>query len=202
MIIYPTQGRIAMMTFLLILGMVLLLSLGIIMVGALWMIAAYNNLVRLKALVDEGWSGIDVQLKRRYDLIPQLVAVVKQYSIHEKDVLENITHMRSSAMHAQTIDQRVGAEMGLTSALKTLFAVAENYPNLKANENFLQLQQQLGQIEHEVQLSRRYYNGAARNYNISVMSFPSNMIAQHFHFMKVAYFEASFEEREAPKVHF
>lgn len=168
----------------------------------LWGIFSYNNLVRLKALVDEGWSGIDVQLKRRYDLIPNLVAVVKQYSIHEKEVLEKVTELRSRAMSAQTVQEKADAEKGLTQALKTLFAVSENYPNLKANENFLQLQQQLAQLEHEIQLGRRYYNGAARNYNIVVASFPSNVIAQVFHFAKVAYFEIGAQERETPRVNF
>ncbi|MCX5922341.1 MAG: LemA family protein [Candidatus Dependentiae bacterium] len=180
----------------------LLIILGIVALVALWVMGAYNGLVRLKALVDEGWSGIDVQLKRRYDLIPNLVAVVKQYSIHEKEVLENVTRMRASAMSAQTVSQKEGAEQGLTSALKTLFAVAENYPNLKANESFLQLQQQLVNLEHEIQLGRRYYNGAARNYNVSVASFPSNIIANMFGFAKAAYFEILSHERETPKVDF
>lgn len=180
-----------------------LIVLGFIVVIALWAITSYNRLVQLKSLTDEGWSGIDVQLKRRYDLIPNLVAVVKQYSFHEKDVLENVTKMRAASMAATSIDGKVEAEKGLTGALKTLFAVAENYPDLKANENFLGLQQELSALENEIQLSRRYYNGAARNYNISVRSFPSNLVAGMFGFVLVPYFELNrVEEREAPKVKF
>lgn len=172
-------------------------------IAIIWAIASYNNLVHSKALVDEGWSGIDVQLKRRYDLIPNLVAVVKQYSIHEKDVLEKVTKMRAASMGAHTVDEKIAAEKGLSSALKTLFAVAENYPTLKANENFMHLQQQLATIETEVQLARRYYNGAARNYNVSVARFPSNIIATTFRFTQVPYFElSSTAEREVPKVNF
>lgn len=183
---------------------IILLVIGVSgLLFILWGMSAYNRLVRLKALTDEGWSGIDVQLKRRYDLIPNLVAVVKQYSIHEKDVLENVTKFRAASMTAHTIDEKIKAEKGLTGALKTLFAVAENYPNLKANENFLSLQQELSKLETEIQLARRYYNGAARNYNVSVASFPSNMIANMFRFDKARYFELGNEsEREAPKVKF
>ncbi len=186
-----------------ILAIIAITVLIFLVLVILWAVTRYNNFVHLKALVDEGWSGIDVQLKRRYDLIPNLVAVVKQYSIHEKDVLEKVTKMRAAAMGAQTIDEKIVAEKGLTSALKTLFAVAENYPTLKANENFMHLQQQLATLETEVQLARRYYNGAARNYNINVARFPSNFIATTFRFTKAPYFELSnAEEREVPKVKF
>lgn len=186
-----------------ILFIVILSVLIVVAIAMLWVVMRYNSLVHLKALVDEGWSGIDVQLKRRYDLIPNLVAVVKQYSIHEKEVLEQVTKMRSASMGAHTVDEKIAAEKGLTSALKTLFAVAENYPTLKANENFLSLQQQLSTIETEVQLARRYYNGAARNYNSTVGSFPTNVIANTFHFSRVPYFElTTAAEREAPKVKF
>lgn len=184
-------------------GIIAIIILAVVGIALLWAVTGYNSLVHLKALVDEGWSGIDVQLKRRYDLIPNLVAVVKQYSIHEKDVLEKVTKMRAAAMGAQTIDEKIAAEKGLTSALKTLFAVAENYPTLKANENFMHLQQQLATLETEVQLARRYYNGAARNYNVRAISFPSNIIANIFGFTKVSYFELSnAAERETPKVKF
>ena len=170
---------------------------------AIWAMAAYNRLVSLSALVEEAWSGIDVQLKRRYDLIPNLVAVVNQYRIHEKEVLEKVTQTRAASMNAQTIGEKGMAEKDLTGALKTLFAVAENYPDLKANENFLALQQQLSTLETEIQLSRRYYNGTARNYNINVATFPSNIMARIFQFKKVAYFELPNEkERDVPKVDF
>ena len=188
------------MTTLMIIGIVLLV-IGVLAV--LWAVSGYNGLIRLKALVDEGWSGIDVQLKRRYDLIPNLVAVVKQYSIHEQSVLENVTKYRSVAMHATTLEGHAQAEAGLTGALKTLFAVAENYPNLKANENFMALQKSLSDIENDIQLARRYYNGTVRNYMSSKMTFPKNIIASVGGFENVAYFELnSPEQREAPHVKF
>lgn len=180
----------------------MLIIVGVIILAILWAITVYNNCIRLKMLVGEGWSGIDVQLKRRYDLIPNLVAVVKQYSIHEKDVLENVTKMRSISMSATTVTDKAEAERGLAGALKTLFAVAENYPTLRANENFLSLQQQLSSLETEIQLSRRYYNGAARNYNVAVLSFPASIIARMFNFASASYFEINSIERETPKVQF
>ncbi|MCL5436641.1 MAG: LemA family protein [Candidatus Dependentiae bacterium] len=185
-------------------GTLTLISI-IVFVGvlSLWSIGIFNALVRLYALVAEGWSGISVQLKRRADLIPNLVAVVKQYSIHERDVLEEVTRMRSISMHAQSIGERVKAEGELTGALKTLFAVAENYPNLKANENFMALHRDLTAIEEELQLSRRYYNGTARNYNISVQAFPSSLIARLTGFTVAPYFELESEaERHVPKIEF
>lgn len=186
-----------------IVSYVMLIIVGMVVLCVIWGIAIYNRLVHLKALVNEGWSGIDVQLKRRYDLIPNLVAVVNQYRIHEKDVLENVAKMRSASMAAQTIDQKEQAEKGLAGALKTLFAVAENYPDLKANENFLSLQQQLSTLETEIQLSRRYYNGAVRNYTIGISTFPSNIIARSFNFGSVSYFELGTPaERDVPPVKF
>lgn len=184
----------------------LIIFLSLLAVGALsilWGVGIYNNLVRLKAMVDEAWSGIDVQLKRRYDLIPNLVAVVKQYSIHEKGIFEEIARCRAAALQATGVEAKAAAEQGLTKALRTLFAVAENYPNLKANENFLSLQKELSTIEHEIQLSRRYYNGVARTYNIGVQTFPSSIIAGMGGFQKVSYFELdSAAERENPRVQF
>lgn len=186
-----------------ILALIALSLVGVTVLAILWAVSTYNSFVHLKALVDEGWSGIDVQLKRRYDLIPNLVAVVQQYSIHEKDVLERVTKMRSAALGAHTIDEKIAAEKGLTSALKTLFAVAENYPTLKANENFMHLQQQLASLETDVQLARRYYNGAARNYNSSIGRFPASLVAQSSRFTTVSYFElTNAGEREVPRVRF
>lgn len=176
---------------------------GIAAVAALWFIGTFNTLVRLKSLIEEAWSGIDVQLKRRYDLIPNLVEVVKQYASHEKGIFEEIARMRAASMQSTTIDQKLEAEKGLTSALKTLFAVVENYPTLKANENFMSLQKELSGLEHEIQLSRRYYNGATRNYNILVQSFPSRIVAGFAGYEPVSYFElASVLERENPRVRF
>lgn len=168
-----------------------------------WLIASYNRLVHLNAMVKEGWSGIDVQLKRRYDLIPNLIATVKGYSLHEKNIIEDIVRMRAASMGASSITEKAAAEQGLTQSLKTLFALAEQYPNLKANENFLALQKELGSLEQELQLARRYYNGTARNYNIAVTTFPSNMIAGPFGFAPTPYFEVtSSDERDVPKVNF
>lgn len=183
--------------------MVIYIILGVLAVMILWAVSTYNGLVRLRALVDEAWSGIEVQLKRRFDLIPNLVETVKGYSLHEKTVLENVTKMRSMVQQASNVSEKMEAEAGLTTALRTLFAVAENYPELKANENFLKLQDSLASIEHELQLSRRYYNGTARNYNVMLGQFPSNMIANMGGFKTAPYFEvSSAQERETPKVQF
>lgn len=185
-----------------ILTIVLLTVLGCIVLGALWFMGSYNGLVRLKALVDEAWSGIDVQLKRRYDLIPNVVAVVKQYSIHEQSVLENVTRMRSVSMHATTVAEKAQAEAGLAGALKTLFAVAENYPNLKANEQFTSLQNTLSKLEDEIQLAHRYYNGTVREYMTKRSTFPTVMVAGLCNFCPVSYFEMPAEHRENPRVTF
>jgi LemA protein len=182
---------------------VILSVLGAVALIGIWAVVTYNRFVHLKALLDEGWSGIDVQLKRRYDLIPNLVATVKGYGIHEKTVLEEVVRLRSAAMGATQVDQKTLAEAGLTQALKTLFAVAEQYPNLKANENYSLLQKELSLIEQEIQLARRYYNGAARNYNTAVVQFPARVIASFGSFLKVPYFEiGSAQERDVPKVQF
>lgn len=184
--------------------LIALIVIGALILSAIsWFVGIYNRLVKSKALLDEGWSGIDVQLKRRYDLIPNLVKVVKQYGFHEKDVLEKVTKLRSVAMGSQDLEGRVAAETGLTSALKTLFAVSENYPDLKANKNFLALQEQLSAIENDVQLARRYYNGTARNYNVVVKEFPSRFVANMTGYIKAPYFEVDApEERKSPDVKF
>lgn len=183
--------------------MICSIFIGVTLFAVMRIIAWYNGFVHRKALVDEAWSGINVQLKRRYDLIPNLVSVVKGYSIHEKHVLEEVTRMRVASMGATEIQNKIAAESGLTQALKTLFAVAENYPNLKANENFLMLQKELSLIEHELQLSRRYYNGTARDYNIAITQFPAKLIAQWFGFGKVVYFDiTASHERDVPTIHF
>lgn len=177
-----------------------LVTIGLIVLGIIF---GYNTLVRLKNMVDEAWSGVNVQLKRRYDLIPNLVAIVKQYSIHEREVLENVTRMRAMTHETTDTVHQVQAENALTGALKTLFAVAENYPDLKANTNFLALQNDLTKIEEDLQLSRRYYNGATRNYNIKVQSFPSNLIARSTGFEIMPFFElAGTEESKNPKIQF
>lgn len=177
--------------------------LGIVVVIAFWVALAYNGFVRGKNFVSEAWSGIDVQLKRRYDLIPNIVESVKGYAVHEKQLFENISRFRSASMSADTVKGKSDAENGLTASLRTLFAVAESYPELKANQNFLELQKTLTDTEDQLQLARRYYNGAARNYNISLQSFPNVVFAGPFGFKEVDYFEVeNGEERKAPEVKF
>lgn len=169
----------------------------------LWAILIYNSLVRMRNMVHEAWSGIDVQLKRRTDLIPNLVSTVKGYAAHEKGTLEEVIRLRGVAQNAQGVGETAQAQGLLGAALGKLFALAENYPDLKANANFAQLQASLGEIEEQVQLARRYYNGAVRNLNIAVESFPSNLIAGRFGFEKAEFFELeSPSERVVPKVEF
>lgn len=177
--------------------------LGVIVLVVLWAVVIFNKLVKNRNLVQEGWSGIDVQLKRRYNLIPNLVETVKGYAGHEKETLEKVVELRNSAAQAQTAGEKAPIENMLTQTLRQLFALAEAYPDLKANQNFLELQGQLSEIEEQIQLARRYYNGTARDMNIMVQSFPSNIIARSFGFSKADYFEIELaSEREAPKVHF
>lgn len=177
--------------------------LGIIVLLALWAVAIFNKLVKNRNLVMEGWSGIDVQLKRRYDLIPNLVETVKGYAGHEKEVLAKVVELRNSAARAQTAGEKAPIENMLTQTLRQLFALAEAYPDLKANQNFLDLQGQLSEIEEQIQFARRYYNGTARDMNILVQSFPSNIVARSFGFGEADYFEIELAtEREAPEVKF
>lgn len=177
--------------------------LGVIVLVVLWAVAIFNKLVKNRNLVLEGWSGIDVQLKRRYDLIPNLVETVKGYAGHEREVLARVVELRNSAASAQTATEKAPIENMLTQTLRQLFALAEAYPDLKANQNFLDLQGQLSEIEEQIQFSRRYYNGTARDMNILVQSFPSNIIANSFGFKMADYFEIELAtERETPKVEF
>lgn len=167
------------------------------------LIHMYNSLVRLKALTQEAWSGVDVQLKRRYDLVPNLVQVVKGYAKHEDKVFEKVTKARTAAMGAAGPQAKSQAEAGFAGALKSLFAVAESYPDLKANANFLELQKTLGALETDIQLARRYYNGAVRDLNIRTSVFPSSLIASFFGFSSTPYFELSNEaEKENPNITF
>jgi len=179
--------------------------LGIVVVAVGYGIMAYNNLVRQRQLSQEGWSGIDVQLKRRTDLIPNLMEAVKGYMSHERETLQAVTEARTAAQAAQngTPEQRAQAEGVLSGALGRLFAVAEAYPDLKASQNFMQFQGELSNTENEIQLSRRYYNGTARDLNTAVESFPSNVIANFFKFEKVQYFEMENPaDRAVPTVKF
>ncbi len=167
-----------------------------------WYIGVYNRLQRLKNIADEGWATIDVQLKKRYDLIPNLVETVKGYAKHESGTLEAVIKARNAAMTA-TGDAKAGAENALTGTLKTLFALQEAYPELKANSNFLDLQNQLKSIETEIASARRYYNGTVKELNTAVDLFPSNLVAKRMRLEKRAYFELdSAEERKAPSVKF
>ena len=167
----------------------------------LYAIIIYNALIRLRAQKEEGWSGIDVQLKRRSDLIPRLVETIKGYTTHEKDLLTRTTEMRAKSMSATEVADRSVAESEVTGALTRLMVVAENYPDLKANENFLKLQADLAETEDTIQNARRYYNATVRELNIKVESFPSTLIAKPFKFEKGVYFElASLSERNVPKI--
>ena len=177
--------------------------LGVVVVLLLGAVTIYNQLVTNKNMVAEGWSGIDVQLKRRNDLIPNLIESVKGYMGHERGVLDQVTELRAKSQAAQSVGEKAKAEGAMGAALANLFAVAENYPDLKASQNFLDLQKSLADIEDQVQLARRYYNGAARNFNILIQSFPSNLLASAFHFTTVEYFEiGDAAERAVPKVSF
>ncbi len=162
----------------------------------------YNGLVQLKVRADGAWADIDVQLKRRHDLIPNLVETVKGYASHEKGTLEAVVNARSRAMSAQGAADRAEAENMLTGALKSLFALSEAYPQLRASENFSQLQATLSQIEDAIQNARRYYNAVVRDLNTRILQFPSNLIARTFGFKEREFFEIDAGERAAPKVSF
>jgi LemA protein len=179
--------------------------LGAIVLFVLWAIFAYNHFVTLVQRAKEAWADIDVQLKRRYDLIPNLVETVKGYAAHEKTTFENVTNARARAMDAGGIAEKGKAENMLTGALKTLFAVAEAYPDLKANQNFLALQSELSDTENKIQAARRFYNGNVRDLSTALQSFPGNVIAGFFHFEPKEYFELGEAEgaaREPVKVQF
>jgi LemA protein len=172
---------------------------GLIIAIALYIISLYNKLVDKRARAEEAWSGIEVQLKRRHNLIPNLVETVKGYAKHEQETLENVINARNSAVQIGTGSPEAAAqaESQLTGALRQLFALAEAYPDLKANTNFLDLQEQLQELEDHIQMARRFYNGSARDLNILVDSFPSNLVAQKFNFEKRSYFELDPAEAEA-----
>ncbi len=179
--------------------------LVILVAIVLYGIGLYNRLVKNRQMVGEGWSGIDVQLKRRANLIPNLLETVKGYMAHERETLEQVTALRAEAASAGDADpaERGRIEGALTGALGRLFALAESYPDLKASQNFIDFQNAIEETENQIQLARRYYNGAVRNLNVTVESFPSNLIANQFGFEKATYFELSNEtDRAVPKVAF
>ena len=169
-----------------------------------WAIFAYNGFIRLRAQADEAWADIDVQLKRRYDLIPNLLETVKGYAAHEKETFQKVTEARNAAMGAQSIEDHAKAENMLSGTLKSLFALSENYPDLKANTNFLELQKELSDTENKIQAARRFYNSNVRDLNIKVDSFPGNIVAKIFNFAKKEFFELEegSAERENVQVKF
>ncbi len=176
--------------------------IGIVAVIAIYGIAVYNSLVSLRQKVSEAWSDIDVQLKRRYDLIPNIVETVKGYATHESTVFEDVTKARSQAISATGLQEQAEAENMLSGTLKSLFAVSENYPELKANENFLELQRELSDTENKIQASRRFYNGVVMSLNTKIESFPDSVIASIGKFEKKEYFEIAEAEKENLKVSF
>lgn len=180
-------------------GLILLIVLAAFV---LYVIAAYNTLVRFKNRASEAWSDIDVQLKRRYDLIPNLVSTVKGYAAHESGVFEKVTEARAKAMSATGVADKGQAENMLTGALKSVFAIAEAYPDLKANQNFLELQRELSDTENKIQAARRFYNGNVMELNTKIEMFPSNIIAGMFNFAKREFFEIEEEQKEPVKVEF
>lgn len=177
---------------------VLWIILGVAVILAIYLIATYNGLVKLNVRVDEAWSDITVQLKRRYDLIPNLVNTVKGYADHESSVFEKVTEARSSAMQAQSPAESAKAENALTDTLKSLFAVAESYPDLKASENFIKLQDELVDTEDKIQASRRFYNGSARDLNIKIKVFPNTLFVGALGFKEREFFDV--EESQAAAI--
>jgi LemA protein len=183
--------------------MVWIVLIGLLVAVGLWFAASYNGLVRLRNMVRNAWSQIDVQLKRRHDLIPNLVETVKGFMAHEKETLEAVTQARYAAMQANGPRAQGEAETALTGALNRLMVVVENYPELKANQNFAALQEELVSTENKVSFARQFYNDTAMKFNTRVQSFPTNAVAGMFGFSQAEYFEVeSKEEREAPQVRF
>lgn len=168
---------------------ILYIVLGVLAIIVLWGIFAFNGFISKVNRTKEAWADIDVQLKRRYDLIPNLVEAVKGYAAHESQTFDKVTQARSNAMNAQTVEEHAQAENMLTGALKSLFAVSEAYPDLKANQNFLQLQQELGNTEDKIQAARRFYNSNVQDLNTAIQTFPNNVIAGMFGFKEMNLFE-------------
>ena len=168
----------------------------------IWAILIYNNLVRNKNLVAEGWSGIEIQLKRRANLIHKLVDTVKGYMAYENDVIQSVVESRARCLGPKTPKDRGAEESRLSGALTRLFALAEDYPNLKASQNFIQLQTSISEVEDQIQLARRYYNGATRDLNVLIESIPSNLVARQFQFQQADYFELEEPgDRAVPEIH-
>ena len=184
-------------------GLIALVFLGLVVVVLGWVAGAYNGLVRLRNQLENAWAQIDVQLKRRHDLIPNLVETVKGYATHERETLEKVIQARNMAVSAKTVGDRAEAENVLTGALKSLFAVAEAYPDLKANSEFMRLQEELTSTENKVAFARQFYNDTVMTYNTHIEVFPTNFIATMFNFGRREFFEVKAEdERAAPAVKF
>jgi Uncharacterized conserved protein len=175
---------------------------AVILIVILWAVGSYNKLISFSVRVDNGWAQVDVQLKKRFDLIPNLVETVKGYAAHEKTTLEEVTKWRGAAMNSKTPEEAMENNAKLSRAIVNLFATAEQYPDLKANQNFLNLQGQLQDIEGKIAISRQFYNDTAMKYNEYVMHFPSNIIASLFHFGLKKYFEIDEGSRAVPQVKF
>ena len=180
----------------------IIIILAVIFVILLYVIGVYNGLITLRNRVKEAWSDIDVQLKRRYDLIPNLIETVKGYAAHEKETFDKVVEARSKAMSATGLKEKGEAENALSGTLKSLFALSESYPDLKASVNFLELQKELTDTEDKIQASRRFYNGNVLDFNTKLETFPSNMIAQMFGFKVSEFFAVEEGEKAAPKVNF
>ena len=185
-----------------LLFMVVLMGFGGVALVALAVVITYNGLVTLRNRCENAWSQIDVQLKRRNDLIPNLVETVKGYAAHERETFQLVTEARAAMANAKTVKEKAEASNVLTGALKTLFAVAENYPQLKANENFMQLQEELTTTENKISYARQFYNDSVMKYDTSRQTFPSSMIANMFRFVDKEYFEVAEAEKAVPKVDF
>jgi len=181
---------------------VLIVILAVVVILVIWVIATYNGLIRRRNRVDNSWSQIDVQLKRRYDLIPNLVETVKGYAAHERQTLEAVVQARNSAIAAQTPAEQAQAENILTGALKSIFALAEAYPDLKANQSFLELQEELTATEGRIAYARQFYNDSVLTYNNTIQVFPRNVLAGMFNFERREFFEAGGEERGPVRVQF
>jgi LemA protein len=178
---------------------IVLIGLGLVLA---WLILTYNSLITLKNRVEEAWSDIEVQMKRRYDLIPNLIETVKGYAKHEEGVFTKVTQARANAMNAQGTGDQAAAQNMLSDTLKSLFAVSENYPQLKASDNFLELQRELTDAEDKIQASRRFYNGNVREFNTKTQIFPNNLIAGMLGFKDREFFDAPEDVNEAPQVKF
>lgn len=176
--------------------MALIIVIAVIVLIIIWAISAYNSLVRLRNRRQNAFADIDVQLRQRHDLVPQLVETVKGYATHEKELLQRITEARSAAVSAKSIDDKIVAEQQLTSALQGLRVQVEAYPDLKANQNFLQLQEELSDIENKLAAARRFFNGATTEYNNAVESFPGNLIASNFGFKREIFFDLGDDNRK------